>query len=42
MFCFQRLILLLALNYFIQYNPKNSLTVYHKETHQQLSIHQKS
>ena len=28
MFYFQRLILLLALNYFIQYNPKNSLTVY--------------
>ena len=31
MFCFQRLILLLVLNYFIQYNPKNSLTIYNKE-----------
>ena len=31
MFCFQRLILLLASNCFIQYNPKNSLTVYNKE-----------
>ena len=38
MFCFQRLILLLALNYFIQYNPKNSLTVYNKEIFVDLGI----
>ena len=38
MFCFQRLILLLALNYFIQYNLKNSLTVYNKELFVDLGI----
>ena len=36
--CFKHLISLLALNYFIQYNPKNSLTVYNKELFVNLDI----